>query len=355
MAAENHTTVSVDGIMLTIAARSDPRLQSVAVLTKAQAVTIIEALRTAHKIEPQNEKRSAMSTEHLNSHELDIAVDAALGVPQQNSASSFAAPFGSATDATKSTLPKKEWRDLAEDLLAQFPGADRAELLKDVVAHCFFEMKYGNKREERAACDFLNEVQRIAVRDAKPPTSAGIPADPVMGIPITGLRPVLDACCGGRMMWFDKDDKRAIFQDIRRERVKRPEAAAAKGWKDFDVNPDILGSFTAMEFPDNTFSLVVFDPPHLTRCGDESYMAKAYGKLMPDWEDTIRGGFSECFRVLKPNGVLIFKWNESRIKISKVLELAVEKPLFGHKSGKTSMTHWIAFLKPNDQAEARTR
>ena len=48
---------------------------------------------------------------------------------------------------------------MAEDLLARFPGMDRAELLKKMVAGCFFDMRFGNKREERAACDFLNEVQ----------------------------------------------------------------------------------------------------------------------------------------------------------------------------------------------------
>ena len=64
------------------------------------------------------------------------------------------------TDVTKSTLPKnKDWGDMAEDLLARFPGVDRAELLKKMVAGCFFDMRYGNKQEERAACNFLNEVQ----------------------------------------------------------------------------------------------------------------------------------------------------------------------------------------------------
>lgn len=63
------------------------------------------------------------------------------------------------TDVTKSTLPSKDWNELAEDLLSRFPGVDRAELLKKMVAGCFFSMRYGNKREERAACDFLNEVQ----------------------------------------------------------------------------------------------------------------------------------------------------------------------------------------------------
>ena len=64
------------------------------------------------------------------------------------------------TDVTKSTLPKnKDWGEMAEDLLARFPCVDRAELLKKMVAGCFFDMRFGNKREERAACDFLNEVQ----------------------------------------------------------------------------------------------------------------------------------------------------------------------------------------------------
>lgn len=73
---------------------------------------------------------------------------------------------GSASrDVIKSTLPPRENRELAEDLLARFPGLDRAELLRDMVASCFYDMRYGNKREERAACDFLNEVQRLANRN----------------------------------------------------------------------------------------------------------------------------------------------------------------------------------------------
>jgi hypothetical protein len=34
---------------------------------------------------------------------------------------------------------------------------------------------------------------------------------------MTQLPPVLDACCGPRMMWFDKNDPRALFIDRRRE------------------------------------------------------------------------------------------------------------------------------------------
>jgi hypothetical protein len=35
--------------------------------------------------------------------------------------------------------------------------------------------------------------------------------------------------------------------------------------------------------------------------------------------------------------------------VSEVLKLTTERPLFGHKSGKQSATHWVAFLKPNDK------
>lgn len=67
-------------------------------------------------------------------------------------------------DVFKDTLKPKENHELAEDLLSRFPGIDRAELLKRMVAYYFFEMKHGNKREERAACDFLNAVQEKAIR-----------------------------------------------------------------------------------------------------------------------------------------------------------------------------------------------
>jgi hypothetical protein len=58
-----------------------------------------------------------------------------------------------------------------------------------------------------------------------------------------------------------------------------------------------------------------------------------------------RLGFSECFRVLKPFGTLIFKWNEVDIPLRQVLALTDHKPLYGHRSGKAAKTHWVAFMK----------
>lgn len=54
--------------------------------------------------------------------------------------------------------------DHAEELLAKFPGVDRAELLGQLTASYLMDFKYGNKREERAACDFLNLLQAEAIK-----------------------------------------------------------------------------------------------------------------------------------------------------------------------------------------------
>jgi len=44
---------------------------------------------------------------------------------------------------------------------------DRAQLLEDFVTSCFHDMRWGNKREERQACDSLNEISRLAVQNIK--------------------------------------------------------------------------------------------------------------------------------------------------------------------------------------------
>ena len=165
---------------------------------------------------------------------------------------------------------------------------------------------------------------------------------------------VLDACCGGRAMWFDKRDKRGMFVDVRNETIVREDMVRKDGtpWRGWtiDVTPDKVADFTKLPFHDNTFALVVFDPPHLS-FGEKSYMTKQYGTLRgKDWRAMLRDGFAECFRVLRPEGVLIFKWCEVEILLSEILALTPERPLFGHKSGKQQKTHWVTFMKaPNVQ------
>lgn len=150
---------------------------------------------------------------------------------------------------------------------------------------------------------------------------------------------ILDACCGSRMFYFDKEDKRVLFTDIRKE-----EHILCDGRK-LKISPDIISDFRKMNFPDKHFKLVIFDPPHLKRLGKTSWMAKKYGVLGDNWRDDLKKGFSECFRVLDDNGVLIFKWNQRDIKIKEVLSLTKNKPVCGHTTRIGELTKWITFIK----------
>lgn len=148
-------------------------------------------------------------------------------------------------------------------------------------------------------------------------------------------------------MWFNKSDPRAIFFDRREESLEIPPGAAWPNGTTLHVKPDVKGSFTAMPFPDESFALVVFDPPHMEKLGEDTNLGKFYGKLFGDWECDLAKGFEECFRVLKHNGVLIFKWCSIEIPLSRVIALAPCQPLFGHTTGNHARTHWMTFLKQN--------
>ncbi len=151
-------------------------------------------------------------------------------------------------------------------------------------------------------------------------------------------RPVLDACCGSRMFWFNRQDPRCVFVDTRAEEFSLSDSSNSRGYRSLIIDPDIQADFTCLPFPDNSFALVVFDSPHLLRVGRSGWLAKKYGKLGADWKDELRLGFSECFRVLKESGTLVFKWNERDIPISQILALTNERTLFGSRCGKSSKT-----------------
>lgn len=147
---------------------------------------------------------------------------------------------------------------------------------------------------------------------------------------------ILDACCGSRMCWFDKNYPDAIYMDNREIDTKLCDG------RQLLVKPDIVADFRNMPFQDDTFYLVLFDPPHLQKAGKDSWLAQKYGLLSGNWQEDIKQGFVECMRVLKPNGVLIFKWCEEQITTAEILRLLDVRPLFGHRRGKTI---FIVFMK----------
>lgn len=150
---------------------------------------------------------------------------------------------------------------------------------------------------------------------------------------------ILDPCCGSRMMWFDRQHPDALYGDIRTESHTLCDGRA------LEISPDVELDFRQLPFPDNTFRLVVFDPPHFKNLGKTSWLAKKYGKLLPTWELDIKAGFDECMRVLKPEGVLIFKWNQHEIPTQNILDLIQQKPLFGHTTDNKKHTIWMTFMK----------
>lgn len=149
---------------------------------------------------------------------------------------------------------------------------------------------------------------------------------------------ILDACCGSRMFWWDKDRTDVVFQDNR-----QLDTTLCDG-RPLNISPSHLGDFTNMAFPDNSFDLVIFDPPHLIHAGEKSGLAQKYGRLNKDtWEEDLHQGFFECLRVLKPSGTLIVKWNEEQITTAQLLKAFGQQPLFGDKRSKT---RWLVFKKP---------
>ena len=113
------------------------------------------------------------------------------------------------------------------------------------------------------------------------------------------------------------------------------------------IKPDDVCDFQELPFENESFSLAVFDPPHLIDKSDTAWLVKKYGTLPKEWQPVLQKGFAECMRVLKPNGVLIFKWNEVLVPTSTIIKLFgnEDKLLFGHKSGKRSNTNWLVYMK----------
>lgn len=156
---------------------------------------------------------------------------------------------------------------------------------------------------------------------------------------------ILDMTCGSKSIWFNKDHPAAIFCDKRRENYELYFGKARTSLHKCCVDPDIQCDFTCLPFRDEQFSLVVFDPPHLTGAKETAWLVKKYGKLDKTWPRMLHDGFAEGMRVLKPDGVLIFKWSEYDIPAEDVWRAIGRKPLFGHHSGKKSTTFWGCFMK----------
>ena len=102
------------------------------------------------------------------------------------------------------------------------------------------------------------------------------------------MKRILDACCGSKMFWFDREREDVVYMD------NRELSTTLCDGRKLEIKPDIVADFRDMPFPDNSFYLVVFDPPHLLNVGDNAWMAKKYGKLGRGWQNDIRQGVNSA-------------------------------------------------------------
>lgn len=152
---------------------------------------------------------------------------------------------------------------------------------------------------------------------------------------------ILDACCGGRTFWFNKKHPETLYIDIK----PRPKGTCPER-PEWNCQPDIIADFTNLPFSDNRFHHIIWDPPHLLNLNKESRLAKKYGSLYSEtWQYQLKKGFSELWRVLKPGGTLVFKWNEGSISVKKVMKLFSQPALYGHPTSKNGKTKWMIFYK----------
>jgi ubiquinone/menaquinone biosynthesis C-methylase UbiE len=133
------------------------------------------------------------------------------------------------------------------------------------------------------------------------------------------------------MFWYDKQEPHTTYMDVR----KATYTAMDRGnERRIEISPDIQADWKNIPFDDETFDLVVFDPPHLVRAGKSSWLAKKYE------------AFREIMRVLKPTGTLIFKWNEDQIPVKEVFKAFGQQPILGDMRSKTK---WSVFIKEDER------
>lgn len=161
---------------------------------------------------------------------------------------------------------------------------------------------------------------------------------------------ILDATCGGRSIWLpgNKEREDTLYIDNREE----PPGFLGQEGRTYGIDPDEVKDFRDLPYEDESFNLIVFDPPHVIRedgmKGITGVVQKKYGALNAEtWQSDLSKGFEELWRVLSKGGTLIFKFADNSLDFDDVIDLAPKKPLFGTTTKKNNTeTRFYVFHKP---------
>lgn len=160
---------------------------------------------------------------------------------------------------------------------------------------------------------------------------------------------ILDATCGARRMWYQKKSPLVTFMDKRKGDFSFIHKRNGIRKQTVKVDPDIQADWTKeLPFKDESFDMVVFDPPHIIRekKNEKSFMQHQYGVFSKDtYKTELRMGILELFRILKEDGTFILKWCDLDKPVDEILKLFPYPPMFGTKTGQRNNVHWIVFIK----------
>jgi len=154
------------------------------------------------------------------------------------------------------------------------------------------------------------------------------------------MKDIIDLCCWWRMFRYDKNNPLVHFMDIR----KLP-SWSIKSRPNFTVDPDEIWDFRNIQHPDNTFKVVIMDPPHLRSLWDKSWMAMKYWKVSRERKVDMELWFKEAMRVLQDRWILIFKRNDSEISVSEIVKIFPIKPSIWQRTWKNNKTIRLIYIK----------
>lgn len=165
---------------------------------------------------------------------------------------------------------------------------------------------------------------------------------------------ILDATCGGRSIWHPENKDRDDTLYIDRREDDNPLRREEFGYKprNYSIEPDEVEDYRDLPYDDESFNLIVFDPPHIVRNDGMKTLSgvsdRKWGNLHAEtWQEDLRTGFKELFRVLSPGGTLVLKFADVSADFDEVLSLTPHDPLFGTSvnNGKNVETRWFVFYK----------